>query len=495
MRSAIDANTQAVQATVQKATEALARSTQIAASSAVPANGNNEFVTNSLVGRIPNFINDPDNGITFETWLTRHEDVINADGVMLDEHAKTRLIIAKLDIMSYQRFHSHILPRKSSELSYGEVISILKELFGHNLSLISRRYKYLRPQCEDDANGTFDDYTGTVNRLHELAEMSSIKPDQMKCLIWICGLNKPGQEQVRQVSLKFLEENPETTLKAIHNHAKQFVQVQKTSQTIAGEAAQHIHKVETSHRTDKQHPPRGQAPPPHPCRNCGANHWHRDCPHRSKICRRCNQMGHLERSCSKRSFRGSRTSGRNHQRFRNKHKQHNFNFNSRNVNTLYVDLVNHHDPALKIFRDVKINGVNVNMCVDTGADLTVINKRVWKILGEPTLRKSRFNLRAANEKKINCLGYFDCEYDVCEQLQKGECYVVDSDIVLLGLDWIRQVPTLWKQFTGETGSQLFASVARDASLAVDKRDLTSELQVTYPDVFESGLGRCTKMQA
>src|ERR1700735_1744091 len=42
----------------------------------------NEFVTNSLVTRLPVFSYDPENGGTFEAWYNRYEDILCSDGVM-----------------------------------------------------------------------------------------------------------------------------------------------------------------------------------------------------------------------------------------------------------------------------------------------------------------------------------------------------------------------------------------------------------------------------
>ncbi|VDM37331.1 unnamed protein product [Toxocara canis] len=60
-----------------------------------------EFVTNSLSTRLPEFIYDPDNDCTFDVSINRYEDVILQDGSTLDEAAKARLIVSKLDAAAY----------------------------------------------------------------------------------------------------------------------------------------------------------------------------------------------------------------------------------------------------------------------------------------------------------------------------------------------------------------------------------------------------------
>nr|CDJ93988.1 Gag-Pol polyprotein [Haemonchus contortus] len=86
---------------------------------ASPANAA-EFAMNSLSTRLPEFVYDPDNGCTFEVWYNRYEDVISKDGAALDEAAKARLIVSKLDAITYARFTSHILPKRAFEMSLSE---------------------------------------------------------------------------------------------------------------------------------------------------------------------------------------------------------------------------------------------------------------------------------------------------------------------------------------------------------------------------------------
>lgn len=127
--------------------------------------------------RITPFSYDPEHGSIFETWYGRYQDGLQTDGSALDDRGKARVIVQKLDYQACDRFSAHILPEKTAELTLNEALTTLTELFGHNMSLITRRYNYLKVQCENDSQQTFSDYTAKVNRLHELAEMSTITPD------------------------------------------------------------------------------------------------------------------------------------------------------------------------------------------------------------------------------------------------------------------------------------------------------------------------------
>ncbi|VDM27525.1 unnamed protein product, partial [Toxocara canis] len=188
-----------------------------------------EFVTNSLSTRLPKFIYDPDNGCTFDVWFNLYEDVIVQDGSTLDEATKARLIVSKLDAVAYTRFANHILPKRPSELCFDDTVKTLKELFGHNTSVFARRYTYLRTQRNGES---LSDYTGMVIRRHEMAEFNAITPEQMKCLVWICGLHTPDDADIRTLALLKMEDNPQTTLKQLSLEIQQFLNIRRDAKLL-----------------------------------------------------------------------------------------------------------------------------------------------------------------------------------------------------------------------------------------------------------------------
>ncbi|KAK6741799.1 hypothetical protein RB195_009585 [Necator americanus] len=119
-----------------------------------------EFVTNSLSARLPEFVYDLDS-------------------------AKARLIVSKLDAITYARFTNHILPKRAYDDPLTKTVAALKGFFGHNTSVLTRRYAYLKTQRNEES---LSDYTGLANQRHAMTEFNEVTPEQMKCLVWICGL-------------------------------------------------------------------------------------------------------------------------------------------------------------------------------------------------------------------------------------------------------------------------------------------------------------------
>lgn len=71
----------------------------------------------------------------------RFEDVFVVDGVNLDDAAKVRLLLRKLDSQSHSKYINSILPKKPSDNHFEETVKILKRVFGEPESLFSVRYE------------------------------------------------------------------------------------------------------------------------------------------------------------------------------------------------------------------------------------------------------------------------------------------------------------------------------------------------------------------
>ncbi|VDM43615.1 unnamed protein product [Toxocara canis] len=321
-----------------------------------------EFITNSLSTRLPEFIYDPDNGCTFDVWIHRYEDVIVQDGSTLDEAAKARLIVSKLDAAAYARFTNHILPKRPSELCFDDTVKTLKELFGHNTSVFFRRYTYLRTQRDGES---LSYYTGMVNRRHEMAEFNTITPEQMKCLVWICGLHTPDDADIRTRPLRKMEDNPQTTLKQLSLEIQQFLNIRRDAKLLGSPPL--LPQPEVNAVTIKKNCTQN---PPSPCFRCGGSHWARNCYFIDKTCHNCKRIGHKKGYCK--NFTNKRS--------RNRRK-------SRATSNVVVIASTGTDvaPVNRIYRKVKINGATIQIRLDTWADVTLLSIKDWIKINRPKL--------------------------------------------------------------------------------------------------------------
>ncbi|PIO70574.1 hypothetical protein TELCIR_07564 [Teladorsagia circumcincta] len=301
---------------------------------------------NSLSSRLPEFVYDPDNGCTFEVWYNRYEDVISKDGATLDEAAKARLIVSKLNAVTYARFTSHILPKKACELSLADTVATLKDLFGHNTSVFSRRYVYLKTQRNGE---NLRNYTGLVNQRNTMAEINDVSPEQMKCLVWICGLSSSEDADIRARALRKMEDNPQTTLKGLAAEIQQFLNIRQDAALPEQSASSHINVVDSSSR--KRDPP--------------------------KTCHDCGNFGHKRGFCK--NFKTKKK-----QKMRRKRRT----ANNVVIASKHVDAVS----ISRIYRPLQINGKTIRMRLDTGAHVTLLSHADWIAIGRPTLQSPQITL-------------------------------------------------------------------------------------------------------
>ncbi|EYC28570.1 hypothetical protein Y032_0007g3293 [Ancylostoma ceylanicum] len=462
-QKAFDAQAMQQQRTLNAVMERMERlfSAMGATPAAAPAS-TAEFVTNSLSTRLPEFTYDPDNGCTFDVWYNRYEDIIANDGSTLDDAAKARLIVSKLDAATYARFTNHILPKKTVNVFLGETVKTLKDLFGHNTSVFARRYAYLRTQRNDE---TIRDYTGLVNRRHEMAEFNDVTPEQMKCLVWICGLANPEDADIRAGALRKMEDNPQTTLKELSAEIQQFMDIRQGANLLGNQPSSPLSGVCLNAVNAKKNQSRD---PLSPCFRCGGLHWAKDCDFANKTCHDCKRVGHKKGYCK--NFTKKKKSIPKQKR------------RSANNAVTVASTTAHVTPVSRIYRKVQINGITVQMRLDTGADVTLLSHKDWIAIGRPKLLPPLVSLKSANNNDIS-------NFNIDGHEGRGNCHVADITS-LLGFDWIAQDEPLFRRLTDGAICDVSAS-----TLNTLRASLTRQLQKQFATVFAPGLGRCVKSKA
>lgn len=175
------------------------------------ANPTKHFDT--LAGRITPFSYDPEADVTFEAWYHRREDIFTVDASSLDEPSKVRLLLHKLDAVSYEKFSNYILPRTPKEVSFDQAVKTLKDLFGPQQSLFSARYACMKlvKNPKDD----FATYAGHVNRECAKFKLAECDDNQFKCLIFVCGLHAPEDAFIRLKLLDKIDAEPSCTIQTL----------------------------------------------------------------------------------------------------------------------------------------------------------------------------------------------------------------------------------------------------------------------------------------
>ncbi|VDM39121.1 unnamed protein product [Toxocara canis] len=225
-----------------------------------------------------------------------------------------------------------------------------------------------------------------------MAEFNAITLEEMKCLVWICGLHTFDDADIRTRTLRKMEDNPQMTLKELSPeiHPPSLLQPE-------------VNAVATKNCTQN---------PLSPCFRCGGSHWARDCYFIDKTCHNCKLIGHKKGHCK--NFTNKRSRNRKKSRA------------TSNVNVIAstgTDVA----PVNRIYRKVKINAATIQMRLDTGADVTLLGVKDWIKINRTKLLPPPVKLKSANNKDIKVRGYFEYDFDIDEQhfmaLCGSRCYV------------------------------------------------------------------------
>lgn len=461
----------------------------------------------SLANNMQVFRYDPEAGQTFEIWYRRYEEIFQEDAKFLNDAAKIRLCLRKLDAPAHDKFKDALLPKAPKDFSFDEIIKKLKNTFGRQESIFNVRYKCL--QTVKSENTDFVTYATQVNRQCEDFQLKDLSDDQFKCLIFVSGLSSPHDAELRMRLLAKLEQDQksEQSLEKLISETQRLMSLKRDTTLIesnvktqpAVRVIKHSAKRPTAiekPRTDRPHSnqnrpnarvkspmnpakPNTETKPPRPCWLCGGIHFVRNCTFASHRCNECKEIGHKDGYCN--YSRTSKTKGRLKQppkayllRVNEIHNEHNLgDFASK-----------------RKFITVKINQTIVNLQIDTASDLTIISKETWTTLGAPGTKLGPTAVKSASTDVVPIIAEFECEMGIPHtgQVSSGKCVVTSiKGLNVLGIDWIERFGLWDRPING---------ICNTVQKSVTKRNsITTDLQREFPKVFSDTPGHCSIVKA
>lgn len=446
-----------------------------------------EKTMESLAKSMSEFCYDPDNGVTFQTWYSRYTDWFNEDAKHLDDAAKVRLLVRKLNTVSYARYANYILPQEPREKSFEETKKILEVIFGRQMSLFNTRYNCLKLQKQGDDD--FITYAGMVNRQCEAFKLSSLTSDQFKCLIFICGLSSSAEADIRTRLLSKIETDDEATLQSLTTEANRLMTLKHDTKMIETQSpSAAVNWIKDA----KTHPPNPQAKPSRPCWLCGELHFIRFCKYRNHKCTLCSSIGHKEGFCESSKPKSSKSSKPlMNQRKTFHHKNNNSNSN-RKTNSLFlvskVDLESH-----RKFANIIINGFPQRLQIDTASDISIISPATWESIGRPSLTDTTHSARNASGDIFKLTSQLDCNIEFNNIATTGKCYISNANLDIMGIDWIEKFG-LWEVPLNSI-CNINQTVSDSSQITPNSKSFVDALHRNFPDVFNSSLGLCTKTTA
>ncbi|KAK4472183.1 hypothetical protein MN116_000483 [Schistosoma mekongi] len=281
-------------------------------------------------------------------------------------------------------------------------------------------------------------HVGIVNRECERFKLKDLSEDQFKSLILICSLQSERFADIRTRLLHRLDQEPTLSLKDIAAEHQRLTNLKHDTTLVqsGGHSEIEVHAVHqkpsprqltpaTTTPTSCAKPADKKRPiPPSRCWNCGAWHFAKFCPFKNYRCRKCDTLGHKETFCKQKE---TRTRSRSRGRFRSFSKP---------AESLSVSTVNHiHQRPARKYISVQINGQEVSLQLDTASDITIISRKTWIKIGKPVLCSTEQLAVSATGNRLQIVGKIVCSVTFNDITMNGVCYVVNSNLNLLGLDW------------------------------------------------------------
>ena len=196
----------------------------------------------------------------------------------------------------------------------------------------------------------FRSYATMVNRMCKLAQVDLLTKEQIKCLLFVLGMKKQAHSGFRTCLLQKLELQTSCTLEDLYIECEHILSLRKDANAI-GEVPSVVQVVQRNSRRKKSRPE-------FPSKEFGR-------PSAAKRCFICDKTTHLAMSCLKKKMRAKKIDD-----------------NQKKGN--------------RKFAEIDFGGIKIEMQLNSGADVTIINTDTWEKIGTPSLDKSSVSLSAAN---------------------------------------------------------------------------------------------------
>ncbi|XP_055920751.1 uncharacterized protein K02A2.6-like [Eupeodes corollae] len=427
-----------------------------------------EFIMEALASNITEFCFDIENNLTFDTWYARYEDLFEIDASKLDDAAKVRLLLRKLNSIVHSKYINYILPKHPRDHTFKETVQKLTQLFGFKTSQFNLRYNCL--QLTKESHCDFITYAGIVNKHCEQFKLRDPTLDQFKCLIYVMGMKSASDFEVRTKMLTKLDSEGSTiTLDILSRECQRLINLKTDTALIENVKTDAV--VNRLHTTNSSSN-KSKAIPKSPCWFCGNMHFARDCSYTKHKCLQCNNICHKEGYCNA----GKKKKYQTHKNNRPKAKTNLNNNKTFRPELKSIFISNKIEPSQRKYVSLNINGTNIHLQLDTASEITIISEKIFKNINVPRVDKVSHTARSATGK-LPLSAQFDCNVKFRTRQAYSTCYVTPiKNLNVMGLDWIK------------------ALNLEEMSISTICNQVTREAE-NKKKVFNDSLGLCNKTKA
>lgn len=422
---------------------------------------------NSPLYKIPEFKMDLDAGVNFKNWFERYQSQIEDDSGPLETKAeRAQFVASKLAQREYTHFAKRILPKKIAELTYDALIEELCLYFDSPTTIFRRRLKYFETQMN---SGGLRELRTTIKSQQVIGELDYCTTDELNCFVAIVAMKSAEMKYARLRAISYLETKQDASFDDLMDDLERYEQIRLDSVDTAVKQKP-VYRVEGAAR------PTSQKKVPYACYRCGGkNHKVHECRFKNETCKICKKIGHLAKVC---------------RQAKNSNRQGNPQSNERRCSHVSTSAKIRKIELIKT--TVVINDHPIEMAIDTGSEVSLIDKNTWEQLGRPQLTPSSVRLTVANGSILPSHGVMECKVDLKNNKFNGICHVTDN-CMLLGLDWIK-MDNDGQILNPELLKEVKMVKERDPRLR-DAVRTTELLKKKFPEVTSEGLGCCKNYKA
>lgn len=392
----------------------------------------------------------------WDNYIERLKYCFEANGIVSDAVQRANFFTV-CGAQVYETVLALITPRKTSDVTFTEIVIILTRHYSPKPNEISVSFQfYKRDQREGESVAEYIAQLRKISAGCNFTDLERMLRDRL-----VCGMSdkKLQYELLKRDNLQYSE--VVDTMLSSESAVKDVRMMQCTPRTNMPIMRQIITPVET-----------GSSPPYEPmevnalqsrnklrlCYRCGDRHGG-DCRFANVVCNFCNKKGHIEKICiAKKKSRGS--------------KIHYAEDSDTQLNGIYnLETTTTRVPAYKV--RVSLNGVPVLMEVDSGAAFSILNEQTWRLLQSTTVLEDMPNrLRTWNNSPVQVMGQAKVQVQY-KDIKRNLSIVIARGCGpnLLGRNWFQALDITLNIFVIDT----------------DMTDINNVIN-KYPKVFREGLG-------
>ena len=370
---------------------------------------------------------------------------------------KLSIFLSSCGQKCYTLLRSLLSPTLPSSLTFDQLTKALKTHQHPPPSVTMERFNFYKRDRKPGES--IAQYVACLRKLCEYCQFGESLNDMIRDRL-VCGVNEDIIQQ-RLLSEATLTLDTALKLATSHEQASKNLESLKT-----GRATGDTLQMDTSNfrkQSEKKE-----------CFRCGADHSSDTCRFRSVECNYCHKKGHIASVCYKRARANKNKSSKfssTNQINTDSHDPPAEDINSiyKLNNTVRVD-------PIKV--KVLVNGVRIEMEVDTGASFSIVNRKTFDFICGGTehveLQHTNLKFRTFTGEVVPAAGMVETLIEYGIQSVKLKFYVVDGKRpCLMGRDWLQHLKLDW--------NSIFRVEGVDNSI---QHQFVSE----FPKVFEKSLG-------